>query len=374
MAKGPVVFLFNAPLSSGCDYVTQTLRLVSKSAQTYGVALGDVISLRQLLFDKNIWITKRIYGVKIIRPVSILPGLRFRIVRNISYAVTCILLRFVLGARYFGQKKTVWFFEPFHIMELLWVFTGYRSIYDCVDYYPGFSLYAKLAHEKLLRKATYVFVNSTTLQNTLKEIRPDTKLVPLGFANDLFMSANSKQLKNKIFTVGYVGSISARLDFRLLIDSARLMPHVRFVFVGPFERDVFGKEDAAQKEFKELLSYSNIEWIKEIPKNMIPNTIAGFDACMIPYDISNVFNRYSFPMKTMEYFSLGKPVITTPIEELKRFPELVEIGYTANDWVRCIDKTSSTKWPSHLKKRQLSIPRDNSWERKVSEIIKHCDV
>ena len=368
MEKGPVVFIFNAPLSSGCDYVTQTLRLISKRTPTYGVALGDVIGLRQLLFGKNVWIIKTIDGARVVRPVSLLPGLRLRVVRNISYGITCFILRLFLAVRYFGQKMTVWFFEPFHIAELLRIFTGYQSIYDCVDYYPGFSSYAKQAHETLLRKATYVFANSITLQNTLKETRPDTKLVPLGFARELFDSGKKKQPKNKMFTVGYVGSISARLDYHFLIDSVLLMPHVHFVFVGSFEKDVFGTGDTAWIDFTKLLSFPNVRWIEEVPKNKIPITIAGFDACMIPYDAMNEFNLYSFPMKTMEYLFMQKPTISTKIKEIAKLG-VVKIVSSPEQFAQFVTDVEQGKWTNDDKQKARKITLQNTWEEKIKVII-----
>lgn len=368
MKQGPVVFLFNASLSSGCDYVSQTMRLVSKHATVYGIALGDVISIKQLVFNRNVWITKVIDGAVIIRPISILPGLRFRIIRLISYAITCLFLRLFLGVLSFGQQKILWFFEPFHITELFWIFSGYQTIYDCVDYYPAFSPYAKKGHDRLVHLSTFVFANSETIQNTMKIIRPDVVRVPLGFADELFLSVLKKNKINKIFTVGYVGSISARLNFRLLIESARLMPKIGFVFVGPYETDVFGKRDTAYCDFNTLLSFSNVTWVKEIPKRMIPRAISGFDACMIPYDSANVFNTYSYPMKTMEYLYMQKPVVSTQISEIARIG-VIRIISTSQEFVQFVHDVQNGTWTRDDKKLERKIALQNTWEKKIQMIM-----
>jgi glycosyltransferase involved in cell wall biosynthesis len=368
MVKGPIVFVFNSPLSSGCDYVMQTIRLISKRDPTFGIALGDIIGLKQLLFDKNIWFFKTLEGATIIRPVSILPGLRFRIVRNISYAITCIFLRLALTVLYLGKKKTLWFFEPFHVAELFWIFVGYQTVYDCVDYYIAFSPYAKTGHNTLARCSTFVFANSETLQDKLKEIRPDVIHVPLGFSEEIFASVTKNKTTNKIFTVGYVGSISARLDFRLLIKTVQFMPNVRFLFVGPYEKDVFGNSDNTIDDFGKLLSFPNVEWVKEIPKHKIPRMIACFDACMIPYDSENIFNMYSFPMKTMEYLYMQKPTVSTHIKEIAKLG-VIRIISTPKQFVQFVRDVRLGKWTKDDKKLERRIALQNTWEKKIQVII-----
>ena len=89
---------------------------------------------------------------------------------------------------------------------------------------------------------------------------------------------------------------------------------------------------------------------------------------MIPYDISQDFNRYCYPMKLFEYFYLGKPVVSTDILELRNFPGLVAIGNTSDDWGKAIKKILSKEWSMKNKKLEKRLSMENSWQMKISKI------
>lgn len=121
---------------------------------------------------------------------------------------------------------------------------------------------------------------------------------------------------------------------------------------------------------KLLIKLPNLIHISSQPRTALPSIIEQFDICMIPYNVSLDFNRYCYPMKLFEYFYMGKPVVSTPIEELTRpeFAEFIKIGATARDWQRHIEQLLAKPWPSKLQKRQRQLAIANSWQRKVEAI------
>ncbi len=367
----PILFIFNAPLDSGCDYVTQTIRLVAKKRPTYGIALGDIISFPKWLASHDKWVAKRVYGCLMVRPISLFPGVRYRLLRILTYGAWSILMRTFIYVRHPGASKTLWFFEPFHMPNLLSVFAKYEKIYDCVDYYPGFNESAKSEHTQAMKRATYVFANSTPLAEQLRTIRPDTHLVPLGFAHGLFRHASKPQSQHKRgMTVGFVGSISARIDFTLLAQVAQRLPDVHFEMTGPFEPYVYGHSDHAHAAFKRLLEIKNVFWKKFVPKTQIPKIISTYDLCIIPYRIESLFNRYSFPMKTLEYFASKKPVIATDIRSLRPYHDcgLLSIVHNATQFVALIRRVQKYGWSKEKQEQQLVIARKQSWEQKIRKI------
>jgi len=372
MKKVPVIFLFNSPIASGCDYVTQTMRLVAKKHPSLGLALGDIIFLPKLFTEREPWVVRSLRGAIIIRPISVLPGVRFRWVRMATYIVYALFLSLFMGLRYFGSKRVVWFFEPFHLPPLLRIFQSYVSIYDCVDYYPGFSEAAEREHVMLMRRATYVFANSLPLLDQLKKMRKDVRAVPLGFSDRLFTTSSStvEQSKN-IFTVGFVGSISDRIDFPLLQHVVAALPRVCFVFVGAKEVGVFGRKDNVERSFDLLLKHKNVRWINGVAKERVPSVLQGIDIGIIPYREHKLFNRYSFPMKTLEYFSVGRPVVATDIVALRQYEALglLTIARTPDAFVQAIRSLYATGWdPSH-QKRQRQHAKKHTWAKKINAIV-----
>ena len=77
-------------------------------------------------------------------------------------------------------------------------------------------------------------------------------------------------------------------------------------------------------------------------------------------------------MKLFEYFAVGKPVLSTTIEELKNFPQLVFISDKPKEWKTNIDNIFSKPWPLKLQNLEKTLAKQNSWENKVSQILNHA--
>ncbi len=378
MNQEPVLFLFNSPLASGCDYVLQTMRIVSGAHPVHGISLGDIIFFPRFLLSKDRWIVRTIGGALVFRPVSLLPGVRFRSIRMLTYVSVVMLVHIYLALQYRNTRKVVWFFEPFHIPPLLGILRGYTKLYDCVDYYPGFSPAAKKEHDVCMGKADLIFANSVPLAAQLRKQRRDTQPVPLGFTPELFSASRAvpRGVNTQPFTVGYVGSISDRIDFPLLDQIVKQLPYVQFMFIGPLERNVFGKTDTAADQLQSLCRYANVMWTPAVPKSRIPSVLKRIDVGIIPYRSSLLFNRFSFPMKTLEYFAAGKPVISTEIEALKPYRKngLLYIVSTPRQAVMSIRTLKRNGWNYSKQTMQGREAFRQSWEIKVREILRRISV
>lgn len=371
MNNVPVIFLFNSPIASGCDYVTQTMRLVAKKHPSFGLALGDIIFFPKLFTEREPWAVRSLRGSIIIRPISVLPGVRFRWVRMATYMIYALFLSLFMVLRYFGSKRVVWFFEPFHIPALLPIFSGFTKIYDCVDYYPAFNQRAKSEHTTLLRVATSVYANSAPLAKAIRVIRDDVVTVPLGFAETEFERARVLTVppRKTPFTVGYIGSISSRIDFPLLTRTVKKLRDVQFLFFGSIEPDVFGRKDNTYDAFQSILRCSNVQWIPSISKASIPSVLARTDVGIIPYRIDNDFNRYSFPMKVMEYFAAGRPVVSTDIYSLRQFAK-AGVLTIAPEFAQAIVYIRNNGWSREKQKQQRAFAIKHSWKNKIHAIMR----
>lgn len=377
MKQTPIIFIFNSPFSSGCDYVLQTMRIVARDHPTYGLALGDIISLAHLFTENDTWFIRRTDEMTIVRPISLLPFVRFRFVRMCTYVIWAMIFRLFLAVRYFGRSKIMWFFEPFHISKLLPIFFGYTTIYDCVDFYPAFNAQAKLEHECVLRTASLVFANSKPLGKILQKERPDIQVVPLGFVSELFsrMPLQIVPHHSKRFVVGFVGGISDRIDFSLVQKVVSMLPNLQFVFVGPLEKHVYGSLDTTEARFGQLLRYPNVTWRHEVPKSQIPKIIASFDIGIIPYNVRNWFNHMSFPMKTLEYFAMGRPVVSTNILSLVEYNErkLLRIISGPKEFAHAIKDIRRIGWTRDVQEEQREEAEKMSWKRKITLILSTID-
>jgi glycosyltransferase involved in cell wall biosynthesis len=262
-------------------------------------------------------------------------------------------------------KKTVlWVFDPRFVSVYRHIHTN-TLVYDCVDYIPGAD------EQYLLTHADVTVVNSQILKKIHMHTRPDIHLVPQGFRLNEFQKHISItiRLPHDKPIIGYLGAISDRLDYHLLVRLAKRLPQYRFLFVGPIQQeDTLQGKQWIEYAKDNLFCLSNVTVIEGVEKKGVKNIISQFAIGMIPYDIRQDFNRYCFPMKVFEYFFMGKSVVSIPIEELKRYPTYVKIGKTPKEWETILKTLLSKPWPSTLQKEQKKEAQKNSWKKKIQRI------
>jgi glycosyltransferase involved in cell wall biosynthesis len=112
--------------------------------------------------------------------------------------------------------------------------------------------------------------------------------------------------------VGYLGAFEYFIDFPLILDIAARMPETRFRLIGA-GRDFEGvRREAAARGLE------NVELPGPVPFHRVPAEIAAMDVCLnlfVPIPISHKAS----PMKLFEYLAMGKPVLTTDLDEVRRY-------------------------------------------------------
>ncbi len=360
-----ILFILNDPITHWCDYAFQTAKLLSKKNTIVIFCSEDTISWKNVLgLRRRVPLFEKRWNALLFHPFFVIPGQRFPIIKHMNYRINAWCLYWYLKFSQPGIKKFLWFFDPYYVSSLINIFVHYQSIYDCVDYYEGVSEELRVHNRFLFRRATYTFVNSHALLNKFGGYRKNVSLVPLGFASDLFQTRHVNSSRENGIVAGFVGGITRRIDYRLLTSVAKRLPDIQFVFYGARRDDAFTSAGKLCPDIEEFFSLKNVFWKGPVPKTLMPSVISSFDICLIPYT-KDKFNLYCYPMKVMEYFYVGKPVLSTPIEELKRFPQLISIGKTAEEWEDNIWKLLSVPWPVRFQKIQRDTAKKNSWKNKL---------
>lgn len=159
--------------------------------------------------------------------------------------------------------------------------------------------------------------------------------------------------------VGYVGSLSGVLDQDLLISMAERLPSVTFVLIGPKYTDV-----------KRLESSKNIKLMGEKPHDQIPAYIKGFDVALIPY-VRTSYTDSVYSCKLNEYLSMGIPVVSAGLKEVKHFNDryggIVDIADTREDFIRKVELAISDKKNNNAASR-IEIAKNNSWDERFSQL------
>lgn len=380
MNNACIILLCNTPWDWPADYVAKTAEELAKRNTVICIFWFEALSLKELFSKRKTAAIFRRFknNIFIYQGVHVLPFRRYRFVREINITINMAVIKLYVRIIQFQRRFTglyTWYFDP-RQYNIARHFSSdrYTSIYDIVDYWRGASeLSASIKKELILSEdraiagAGIVTVNSKTLFTLHSKIRKDIHHVPLGFRSNDYMHGSKKYTFPHDASkpiIGYVGHINNRLDYGLLEKLAKALPEYLFVFAGPKDNEQL----SGIHQVNAFFSLPNVVYVGSVHKRYVPSVISIFDVCIVPYRTHEAFNMYSFPMKIMEYFYMGKPIVASPIKELKRFPELVQVASSFHEWQHCIKKILSNEWPKDYARRERLVAKENSWERKIHKI------
>ena len=252
-----------------------------------------------------------------------------------------------------------------------------KIFYDCIDelrIFVGNNSPARFEsyEQRLIANADGVFVTARALEERLRSIGRDVPVtrIPNGVDYDWFVErSRTSEISGELDglerpIVGYVGALSSWIDYNLLSSVAELLPDVSFVFVGPIED---------RSSVKGLTTKRRCVLLGIQPYDSVPSFINAFDVCLIPFRQGDIA-RTTNPIKIYEYFALGKPVVTTPVDEVAEFRSrgLVYWAESHEDFARCIRDALGENDP-RKKEGRMEIARQNSWSSRVETMLSRMD-
>lgn len=368
--KRTIIIPFTLPWDWSADFQRQTcLELTRKGFNVIAYMNDDAYFFLKNKKKKYPLINK----LQFYTPKYYIPLRRFKYVELINKYLSLLIFSFKILL----ERKTIWVFDPqFHYFSNF--FINKVSIYDCVDFHnsdsPSNKNIISINEKHLINNSDLFFVNSHTLKTIHKKRKETINLVPQGFNSSEFekYKKNNIYKKNNKITIGYVGGINYRLDYKLLTKLISNNPQWQFSFWGPVQGS---QQDITYKTLENvtiLKKFPNVKFNKTKDKFRLIEEINNFDVCLIPYDIKQPINLFSYPMKVFEYFYLGKPVISTPIKELRKskFKNLIYIENSTDGFEKKINMLLKERWSKQKIYLQKRLSANNSWENKVSYILK----
>ena len=100
------------------------------------------------------------------------------------------------------------------------------------------------------------------------------------------------------------------------------------------------KDPAFEPErFSALVQRPNVCWVGLKPFEALPGYLRLIDVGIVPY-CDNPFNRGSFPMKTLEYLSAGRAVVSTDLPSVLRWlaTDLVTVASGPGEFADAVDR------------------------------------
>jgi glycosyltransferase involved in cell wall biosynthesis len=256
-----------------------------------------------------------------------------------------------------------WYCTPM-ALDVTGEFEPALIVYDCMDELSAFKSAPQTLKELergLLQKADIVFTGGLSLYEARKHLHTNMHVFPNSIDAEHFYKARyysrdpDDQASIPYPRIGFFGVIDERVDFTLLYSTAIRKPAWHFIMIGP----------VVKIEEKELPRLPNIHYLGRKEYVDLPSYIAGWDIAMLPF-AHNDSTRYISPAKTPEYLAAGKPVISTPINDVIRqfaHHDLVHIAGTADEFIRVAELELERRDRSEWLQRVNDFLSHNSWDK-----------
>ncbi|MGH9574623.1 MAG: hypothetical protein ACRD40_13975, partial [Candidatus Acidiferrales bacterium] len=152
--------------------------------------------------------------------------------------------------------------------------------------------------------------------------------------------------------LGYLGPLYGRLSVSLLKELLQSRPDWEFVCFG----------GAA------MLGLENARDLPWMPAALLPSCLRAFDVGFMPYDCTHDKNLHCSPLKIFDYFSLGMPVVATPVLSLRDFGDLVYLGKTSRELACAVERALNEPKNSEKRQQRIEVVRSHTTQV-VGEVL-----
>jgi glycosyltransferase involved in cell wall biosynthesis len=279
------------------------------------------------------------------------------------------LLSGPLGQRL--ESPVQWFYDPMAVTAFAGHLNERAIVYDCMDelsLFRGAPPEIVRRERELLAIADVVFAGGPKLWEAKRDLNPNCFCFGCGVDAKHFARARDPRLRlpREIADLprpiyGYIGVVDERIDYELIAALAEAR-NGSIVMIGPstkVHRDTFPRRE-------------NLHWLGGRDYAELPAYAKGFDVSLVPFAL-NEATEFINPTKVLEYMATGKPIVSTPIEDVVRqFSNVAIIAKTHADFVA--QATRNARRPNQERiRRGLTLVRRNSWESIVRQLEKHID-
>jgi glycosyltransferase involved in cell wall biosynthesis len=250
-----------------------------------------------------------------------------------------------------------------------------RVVYHAYDLFrmtPNWSSVEEANESRLLAAADLVLASSREIAaDLLRRSGKPVQFLPNGVDYDLFADAARHAEPAEIAAIprpriGYIGKISVKFDFDLLLELSQRRADWHFVIVGP--SDELPAADA--EKMAALRARSNVHAFGFRPSEQIARFTAALDVGLMCYRLGNLWTQAIYPLKMHEYLACGIPVVSAPVPAVQEFDAVVRMAQTPAQWHNAIDAALQDRSAAAIARRR-EVGRANSWNDRVMQLDRH---
>jgi len=245
-----------------------------------------------------------------------------------------------------------------------------RRLYYATDDFVGAAglwgvskRYLSAAREQNLRSADLVMAVTQDLARHLQRGPTMPRWLPNGADLERFRAIDAvapAEVPLPAPIAGVVGQFNSRTDLSFL--EAVQRAGVSLLLVGP-RWFVSAEED---EEFNRLTGQPGVHWVGELPRDCLAPFMRVLDVGLTPYRDS-MFNRRSYPLKTVEYLAAGIPVVTTNVASLGGLDgRYVSAAESVTAFCDRVEDVANAEWePSEIRRSVAS----DGWDSRAGRLL-----
>ena len=243
------------------------------------------------------------------------------------------------------------------------------QIYYCVDEwteYPGLHPQRwKTMEQELLELVDGSAFTSRDLLQRKSNNRPNLYL-PHGVDYEHFSGTGKNETVPDFLAtlpkpvIGFFGTIDTRVDIGVIASLAKRFPQFSFVVVG---RSLISMDI--------LQGLTNVYYTGPVSYAELPGYARSFDFGLIPYFLNN-FNKSVNPLKLMEYFAIGLPVISTKLPDILDVPGPLIFASTHQEFGDQLENVLSQDVAA-LKNQARETAKNNSWDSRAEDFARFVE-
>jgi len=214
----------------------------------------------------------------------------------------------------------------------------------------------------MLAKVDVVFAAAEQLSEDKRRWQPDTHTIWNAIDTSTFGADVSGPKIANIETiptprVAFVGVVDEWVDLELLYLAATRLPQIHFAVVGPVKVSV-----------ERLRSLPNVHFLGKKPHTDVHAYMRHADVNVMCYRAEpGGWWTDIYPLKLHEYLAVGKPVVSSAIDSVREFAEVVAIAESPEDWIMLLRDAIERGGVGTRAQRQL-IANLNSWDSRIDTL------
>ncbi len=312
----------------------------------------------------------------ILRPRGRLPLARYGLIQNINLRRFARDVKITLSKLNFNNPIIFTYLPvinahtPFN--DLLDYFDYSLLVYDCVDEHSETIGYSPQASEmvhnwdlELTARADIVFVTAKSLYDDRKHLNRHLYYSPNGVNVNHFSKATQKaiEIPSDLAVIpepriGFVGSLSDWIDYRLIAKIAKRHPYYNIVLIGPLKRGL---------KPTELEGLENVHLLGKKDLKDLPDYLRGVDCGINPFKKVKLAEKVN-PLKVYEYLAAGLTVVSVDMPEVVPLEGVIYIGRSDEEFIEGVEKVINGEFLPDKRKLEEVLAKHN-WDKIFGDLI-----